>query len=85
VIETEVEPPLPDLDDDEDDGPEGIGAYVTIGEPDGTRRGAAGVVPPDSGDDRIAEMLVGAMLAAADLRGPGLRQAVVTRMAERVQ
>lgn len=81
-IETEIEPPGLDFDEDDDDD-EGVSAYVGVTEMDGTRRAGYGHTPGDATDTEVATMLVDCLVAAAAARGPGLSEAVRREMRSR--
>jgi len=73
-IETEIEPPIFDTND-EDPTPT-IGISANVFEVDGTYRGGNVQAPADADDDTIAAHLVAAIRAVAALRGPGLESAL---------
>ncbi|SFE55215.1 hypothetical protein SAMN04487819_11691 [Actinopolyspora alba] len=80
-IETVLEPPLPDLDDGDDDEPT-LDLLVAVTEPDETRRGTVTQLPAEADLATVADEWVRALLAAAELRGPALAEAVRRRMAD---
>lgn len=80
-VHTSLEPPGID-DDDPDDGPPEVLIYVTLWEPDGTRKTANVAIPADTPDDQIAALFVQVMVGVAAMRGPRLLDAVKDRLRE---
>lgn len=79
-VETEIEPP--GLDFDDDDGHDSTVVHVAVVELDGTRRAGYASVPGDASDDDLADCLVAALRGAAACRGPGLVAALNRRLGE---
>lgn len=80
TIETEIEPP--DLDEDEEGGDPYTTVHVAIVESDGTRRAGYGGSPGNADDDTVAAVIVDAVRAVAASRGPGLVAALDRRLRE---
>lgn len=81
-VETEIEPPGLDLDEDDGDR-DGVSVHVGLFEVDGTRRAAYALVPGDATDDDLAAALVDCLFGAAACRGPSLAEAVARQLAAR--
>lgn len=80
IVDTEIEPP--GLDDDEDEGPDRLGVHCGLIEADDTRRAAIVHLPPDADDETVADAMIAAMRGAAALRGPQLLEALRRRLWE---
>lgn len=78
MIETELEPPLTPLDDEDDEPTFTIA--VVLREADGTGKSAYIAMPPDADNEQIADQLIQATIAAAGLRSPALAEAVRNRL-----
>lgn len=79
-LQTEIEPPGLDLDED-DDGEPYVGVHVALIEHDGTRRAGYGGIPASADDpDTVAAALIDALVGVAATRGPELHAAVARRI-----
>lgn len=81
-IDTEIEPPGLDLDEEDDGGEPYTAVHVAIIEADGTRRAGYGGAPGTADDEAVASVLVDAIHAVAAARGPGLSAALARRLKE---
>lgn len=77
-VETEIEPP--GLDADEDYDPDCIRVHTALWEADDTRRAAYSAVLLDADDDTIAAAMVETVIGAAAMRSPQLVEALRRRM-----
>lgn len=82
-MESEIEPPITDGGDDDEDFPIAY-LHVSLTEPDGTGKTTGGSIPEaDLTDEKLADALIDCVRGLATMRSQGLEREIIKRTRRR--